>query len=364
MALWHCATTSLKTTIRAAATRGRHLEKKSYLAMMPATLLLVASLYITLIAAAWWQPPVNTTWQIVLSAPLTPPYTTPTTNRTITALDGDLFENAANHTWAAVKAAGYRTICYFSAGSYEDWRPDVARFLPADLGDPLDGWPGERWLDTRSQNVRTIMRSRLDLAVKQGCDAVDPDNIDAYDNDGGGLDLTAADAISYVRFLAQEAHSRGLAMGLKNGGAIVPNVLNVTDFQVNEQCVQYDECETFRQFIDAGKPVFGIEYTKKDSDEPTRSSNFVKKICAKPERKRFETLIKHMNLDEWGISCEDDGTSAMNATGAANGTAVPAMVSRNSSGRLASVLSLGGCDTVTAAAVLLVGLAASVAWLL
>ncbi|TKA40836.1 hypothetical protein B0A55_13548 [Friedmanniomyces simplex] len=146
--------------------------------------------------AAWWQPHPNTTWQIVLSAPLKPPYLSPPPDSTtlVIALDGDLFDNACNNNWPTIKKSGYKTLCYFSAGSYEGWRPDASSFLPADLGNPLDGWPGEKWLDTRSGNVRAIMRKRLDLAVEQGCDGADPDNIDAYDNDGGGLNLTASDA--------------------------------------------------------------------------------------------------------------------------------------------------------------------------
>ena len=31
-------------------------------------------------------------------------------------------------------------------------------------------------------------------------------------------------------------------------------------FVVNEQCFQYDECQEYLAFIEAGKPVFNIEY--------------------------------------------------------------------------------------------------------
>lgn len=44
-----------------------------------------------------------------------------------------------------------------SAGSYEDWRPDKARFKKTDYSAPLQGWEGESWLDVRSSNVRAIM---------------------------------------------------------------------------------------------------------------------------------------------------------------------------------------------------------------
>ena len=55
----------------------------------------------------------------------------------------------------------------------------------------LAEWPDERWLDTRSGNVREIMRGRLQLARDKGCDGVEPDNVDGFDNNNG-LGLTAA----------------------------------------------------------------------------------------------------------------------------------------------------------------------------
>lgn len=66
-----------------------------------------------------------------------------------------------------------KVICYFSAGTYEDWRPDRKRFPPRVIVHELDDWPGERYVGVRSASVRRIMLRRLDLAVKKGCDAVD-----------------------------------------------------------------------------------------------------------------------------------------------------------------------------------------------
>ena len=54
-------------------------------------------------------------------------------------------------------------VCYISAGTREDWRPDAAAFTEKDLGDPLPNWPGERWLDVSSANVRAVMRERLKM---------------------------------------------------------------------------------------------------------------------------------------------------------------------------------------------------------
>ncbi len=62
-----------------------------------------------------------------------------------------------------------------------------------------------------------LMRARLDLCQAKGFDAVEPDNIDGYQVDGGtGFPLTAGDQLRYNRWIAAEAHCRGLSIGLKN----------------------------------------------------------------------------------------------------------------------------------------------------
>lgn len=258
---------------------------------MQAQFSLLALLSSLAVTQAWWKPAVGTTWQIVLSTPLKAPYPN------VTAFDFDLFDNPAS-TITTLHNADHKVICYFSAGSWEKWRPDAGDFDKADIGKPLDGWPGERWLNTKSTKVRAIMSKRMDLAKSKGCDAIDPDNIDVYDNGGGGFNLKPADAVDYVKFLAAEGHNRGLATGLKNGGTIVKQVLSDVDFQVNEQCLQYNECSTFRPFINAGKPVFEIEYRKGTPDQ-----SVINGICDKPGRKDFSTLVKHMSLDAYYKAC-------------------------------------------------------------
>ena len=69
-----------------------------------------------------------------------------------------------------------------SAGSWEDWRADADTFPVAALGRPLDGWPGERWLDVRSPTVLDLMRERLAVLAAKGCRAVEFDNVDGYAN--------------------------------------------------------------------------------------------------------------------------------------------------------------------------------------
>lgn len=89
--------------------------------------------------------------------------------------DLDLFDNPAS-TVKTLKNAGKIVICYFSAGTAEDWRDDYRSFPAGDLGKVLPQWPNERWIRTGSQQIRNIMANRIKLAADKGCDAIDPDN--------------------------------------------------------------------------------------------------------------------------------------------------------------------------------------------
>lgn len=94
----------------------------------------------------------------------------------IDIFDIDLWDNSAE-TVEKLHASGKKVICYFSAGTSEDWRVDFKNIRPQDMGASLPLWKGERWLDIRKRSVWTVMQKRIELASKRGCDAIDPDNI-------------------------------------------------------------------------------------------------------------------------------------------------------------------------------------------
>lgn len=241
-----------------------------------------------------FKPRPGTTWNIEL---INVPLVSAADNAAYSVWDYDLFDAPAS-TIAGFKSKGKKVICYFSAGSWEDWRSDATKFPSAAKGRGLDGWPGEKWLDTRNQGVRDIMAARIRLAAQKGCDAVDPDNVDGYTH-ATGFPLTKADSVAYIRFLARTAHENGMACGLKNGLGMVKELIDHVDFQVNEQCVQYNECAKLQPFIKQGKAVFHIEYTAKDP----APGDVVKKVCNNAGAKGFSTLIKHLNLNSWTAKC-------------------------------------------------------------
>lgn len=237
------------------------------------------------------MPKVTDTWQWQLSGSL---------NTSIDAkvYDIDLFD-APLTTLNALKASGRAVVCYFSAGTSENWRSDFTRFTSQDMG-AQNGWPGERWLDTRSANVREIMKSRLDLAASRGCDGVEPDNVDGYSNNPG-FPLTAATQIDFNRFLAAEAHKRGLKVALKNTVDLLTQLEPDFDFAVNEQCNEFNECGGYSVFTNKGKPVFNAEYASKwVNDSAARAT-----LCAANRAQNIRTLVLPLNLDgSFRFSCD------------------------------------------------------------
>jgi hypothetical protein len=93
--------------------------------------------------------------------------------------DIDLWETSTA-TVTALHKKGKKVICYFSAGTSENWRPDFKQFREQDLGANLPMWKGERWLDIRQRSVWTVMQKRIKLASQRGCDAIDPDNVGKF----------------------------------------------------------------------------------------------------------------------------------------------------------------------------------------
>lgn len=226
--------------------------------------------------------PSQASWHWQLSGKLQTP------NRLV--YDIDLFDTSAS-TIASLKGQGRIVVCYFSAGSWEDWRADAPQFPREALGAQLDGWPGERWVDIRHPEVRTLMARRILLAAQKGCDAVEPDNVDAYSN-ANGLQLTEADQLDYNRWLSRQAHYRDLAIALKNAVELVPQLVNDFDFALNESCYAYKECDAYRLFRQQGKAVFIAEY---------RSLN--KSMCSKAAADGYQLQFFKRELKGIGTPC-------------------------------------------------------------
>ncbi len=233
---------------------------------------------------AIWIPQPGTTWQWQLTGEIDSSYD-------VAMYDVDLFETPIE-TIALLQAEGRIVICYLSAGSVEDWRDDAVLFPDRIVGEPLDGWPGERWLDVRQLAlIAPVLAARLDLAVEKGCDGVEPDNVDGHLN-ATGFDITAADQLRFNRWLAGEAHRRGLSVGLKNDLTQATDLVDWFDWVLVEECVEFDECSGVTLFVAAGKAAFGTEYSE-SSDQ----------ACDVAERLEISLLFKDLELGAATETC-------------------------------------------------------------
>ena len=175
--------------------------------------------------------------------------------------DIDGLDNPAT-TVAALHARGFHVICYIEVGAAENYRPDYSQFPASALGNVVQGYSSERYLDIRSSAVVSVIENRIAMCAQKGFDAIEPDIDDSYTDDTG-FGLTMADDVAFNRTLANYAHGLGLSYGLKNGDdpSYAAQMLPIVDFVLDEQCFQYSTCGAFfPSFRNAGKAVFEVEY--------------------------------------------------------------------------------------------------------
>jgi hypothetical protein len=234
---------------------------------------------------ARWRPTKGLTWQWQLDGGSID------TSVDADVYDVDLFTTPAG-TVADLHGRGRKVICYFSAGSWEPYRPDAGDYPNALMGGPVEGWPDERWLDVRQVDVlRPVLAARFDLCAEKGFDGVEPDWMDSHTQDTG-FPISADDQLRFNRMLADMAHERGLAIGLKNDLGQVAELADVFDFAVVEQCAEYGECGELAPFLDRDKPVFHAEYDLAVTD-----------FCTESQRLGLSSIRKRLDLDSWRETC-------------------------------------------------------------
>jgi hypothetical protein len=234
-----------------------------------------------------WQPQPGLNWQVQFTTPLE-------IIPGIEVYDLDLFETSLEDV-ATLHTQGAKVVCYISMGSWEDWRPDAHTFPEEVIGRIYAGWPGERWLDIRQiDQLAPILSARLDLCLQKGFDGVEPDNLDGYTNQTG-FPLTYSDQLTFNRWVADEAHARGLAVGLKNDPDQVIELVDWFDYALVENCLVEGWCEQLMPFVKEGKPVVMIEYSYRNANPAV--------TCPSADVLGFDALIKDRALDAWREGC-------------------------------------------------------------
>ena len=228
----------------------------------------------------YWKPEAGLTWQWQLSEAVGNP------------LDVDVYDidwEADKATVDKLHAAGIKVICYVSVGSWEDFRPDAKDFPASVIGNDYEGWPGEKYIDIRSEALRAVMSIRFDTCKSKGFDAIEPDNMDVFElGADSGFPLTRKDGIEYAKWLATAAHSRGLGIGQKNAASITSDIAATYDWALTESCYSDGNwCGDVKAYASANKPVFMCEYEAKSFAA----------ACSAWTPKNFSPILKGLDLD-------------------------------------------------------------------
>lgn len=247
------------------------------------------------------RPKANATWYIQLDGAID-------MNRNVDVYDVDGYTTSAA-TVQALKNQGRFVVCYIDLGSIENYRPDYGDFASSVLSNKNPEWPDEQWLDILRLDVpgptgktaRQLLQARMDMCKQKGFDAIDPDMIEVYAATGvkftpAERTITAADQLTFNRWIASEAHARGMAAGLKGDIDQAPELATDFDFVVNEECHHYNECGQLANFVKAGKSVLNIEYAGSDA-------NFTSKVCPQAKSEGIFSVKKKLSLNAWTLDC-------------------------------------------------------------
>lgn len=211
-------------------------------------------------------------------------------------------------TVAYLHSIGRKVIGYMDAGVYETYRADAWKFQalsPQIWGNPDGNWQGSYWLDIRRvSELEPIMKARMQLAKDKGFDAIEPDEIDGWENNTG-FPLTYADQLTYNRALAQWAHEIGMSIGQKGDIIQTQDLVSSFDWTLNEECFQYSECSNpwnpdtgqnqvgLQAYVQANKAVWVAEYKNFTA---TKWSS----ICAK-------SVTQHWNTSRYKLGLPNNG---------------------------------------------------------
>eukprot|EP00123_Amoebidium_parasiticum_P009206 comp19325_c0_seq1/m.22224 comp19325_c0_seq1/g.22224 ORF comp19325_c0_seq1/g.22224 comp19325_c0_seq1/m.22224 type:complete len:743 (-) comp19325_c0_seq1:434-2662(-) len=164
---------------------------------------------------------------------------------------------------------GRKVMCYFSAGSWENFRTDQALFPREFLGGSLnfgtgDDFKDEAWIDLRRMDAYMgLMLDRIDQAKRRGCDGIEFDNPDGIIHSTNFKDKNSYilnTQIVYNKWLVAQSHARGLAVALKNSNEFASFLWETYDMVVNEECFINGNCANYWSFLKANKPVLNTEY--------------------------------------------------------------------------------------------------------
>ena len=220
-------------------------------------------------------------------------------------IDGEF--NTAE-TVAYLQSKGKKVICYFDAGVYETYREDAHKFqalAPQIWGSADEGWDNSFWLDIRRvDELEPIMKARMQMCKDKGFDAIEPDEIDGWENDTG-FPLTYEDQLNYNKALARWAHELGMSIGQKGDIIQTRDLVDDFDWVLNEECFQYKECtKPYDPIIDQEVPGLQLYVQRNHAVFVAEDKEFTatrwNNICANSTNNRFNTTRFKLGLPNRG----------------------------------------------------------------
>ncbi|WP_236145876.1 endo alpha-1,4 polygalactosaminidase [Verrucosispora sp. SN26_14.1] len=192
---------------------------------------------------------------------------------------------------AVLRARDSRLVCQVHVGSVHPDDPDSSRY-PAEVRGATSTGTDRTWLDVRRWDVlRPVLADRFRLCRGKGFGAVLLADADGYAQ-RSGFPLDFDHQLRFNRQVAALARTLDLSPGLLGALPQVAALAPDLDFAVDEECVRLARCEKLLPLVDAGKPVFHVEYTGDTTD-----------FCVTSVGYGFASIRKHRTLDAWRLPC-------------------------------------------------------------
>lgn len=245
----------------------------------------------TLSSKNWWKPEAEISFDWVLGK------SNSNDSFNTSIVDLDAFETSSE-TVFKLHTQGKKVIAYLSVGTIENTRSD-SHLLPKEIiGNIYPQWPEEKWLDIRKlDKMKPWLSSRLSMIKQKGFDAIEPDNLDAYENNTG-FDINLIDTKTFCDYLISLSHSMGLGIGQKNMPELAIEYSSKFDWALIEDAFYQGWSKELKPYIDKNKPVFSVDYTDNVPQEIFETT-----ICPKSKIMKYSTILKNRNLDKWTFFC-------------------------------------------------------------
>jgi hypothetical protein len=210
----------------------------------------------------------------------------------------DAFETTQNQV-SALKLQNKKVIALISVGTWENWRYDANLFPAELLGNYVDQWNAEKYLDIGNREILLpIIKNRLSMIKNKGFDGIAADNMDTY-NKNSGFNITLQKEIDYCRLILSEAHSLGLSVGQVNAPDLITEFYDEFNWLLVQRVFEYNETQSVSAYIGQSKAVLAIEYN--DSFSKTE---FLSNVCPGALTKSITAILKDVEHLTFLSSCQ------------------------------------------------------------